>query len=273
MNVLVIDVGGTHVKILATGQKVERRMDSGPKLTAEQMVAGVRALAKGWKYDAVSIGYPGPVVRNRPGQGTVQPGQRVGRFRLRGRVRCPGEHRQRRGDAGVGQLQGRQDAVPGVRDRPWHHADRRRRHRADGARAPALQEGHVRGLRRRARVRARQEEMAQARRGRDCAPDRRVRAGGRGARRRQRGAHQGIAAALPAGRQRQCLRRRVSPVGDSPRHAKTARRPAKRARARNPKDDDHGVCDCSRDDAACMECASRAPGHRARPQAAQALRR
>jgi polyphosphate glucokinase len=66
MNVLVIDVGGSHVKILATGQKVERRMDSGPTMTAEQMAAGVRALAKGWNYDAVSIGYPGPVVRNRP---------------------------------------------------------------------------------------------------------------------------------------------------------------------------------------------------------------
>jgi polyphosphate glucokinase len=66
MNVLVIDVGGSHVKILATGQKVERRMNSGPTLTAEQMAGGVRSLAKGWKYDAVSIGYPGPVARNRP---------------------------------------------------------------------------------------------------------------------------------------------------------------------------------------------------------------
>ena len=68
MKVLVIDVGGSHVKILATGQKLERRMDSGPHLTARQMVTGVRALAKGWKYDAVSIGYPGPVARNRPVQ-------------------------------------------------------------------------------------------------------------------------------------------------------------------------------------------------------------
>ena len=66
MKVLVIDVGGTHVKILATGQKLERRMDSGPNLAARQMVSGVRALARGWKYDAISIGYPGPVARNRP---------------------------------------------------------------------------------------------------------------------------------------------------------------------------------------------------------------
>jgi len=66
MNVLVVDVGGTHVKILATGQKERREFPSGPTLTAEQMVAGVKKLAGDWKYDAVSIGYPGPVVRNRP---------------------------------------------------------------------------------------------------------------------------------------------------------------------------------------------------------------
>ena len=66
MNVLVIDIGGTHVKILATGQKEHREFVSGPKLTAAMMVAGVRNLAKDWNYDAVSIGYPGPVCHNRP---------------------------------------------------------------------------------------------------------------------------------------------------------------------------------------------------------------
>ena len=66
MNVLVVDVGGTQVKILATGQAEPRRFPSGPDLTAETMAAGVKACAQGWKYDAVSIGYPGVVVRNRP---------------------------------------------------------------------------------------------------------------------------------------------------------------------------------------------------------------
>jgi len=66
VNVLVIDVGGNHVKILATGQKQSREFPSGPTLTAKQMVAGVKKLAGDWKYDAVSIGYPGPVIRNRP---------------------------------------------------------------------------------------------------------------------------------------------------------------------------------------------------------------
>jgi polyphosphate glucokinase len=66
MNVLVVDVGGTHVKILATGQEEGREFPSGPTLTAEQMVRGVKELAGDWKYDAVSIGYPGPVLRGRP---------------------------------------------------------------------------------------------------------------------------------------------------------------------------------------------------------------
>jgi polyphosphate glucokinase len=66
MNVLAVDVGGTHVKILATGQNDKREFASGPTLTAEQMVAGVRELAGEWRYDVVSIGYPGPVLHNRP---------------------------------------------------------------------------------------------------------------------------------------------------------------------------------------------------------------
>jgi polyphosphate glucokinase len=66
MNVLVIDVGGTHVKILATGQTEKREFASGPKMTAQQMVSGVKRLAEGWSYDVVSIGYPGPILHNRP---------------------------------------------------------------------------------------------------------------------------------------------------------------------------------------------------------------
>jgi polyphosphate glucokinase len=65
MNVLVVDVGGSNVKILVTGQTEPRKFPSGPTLTAKQMVAGVKKLARDWKYDAVSIGYPGMVVRNR----------------------------------------------------------------------------------------------------------------------------------------------------------------------------------------------------------------
>ncbi len=64
--VLVIDVGGTHVKALATGQRQERMFDSGPALTPKKMVSGVQRLVDGWEFDVVSIGYPGPVLHNRP---------------------------------------------------------------------------------------------------------------------------------------------------------------------------------------------------------------
>ena len=59
MNVLVVDVGGTHVKLLATGQSEPRKFVSGPTLTAEQMVAGVKEFARDWRYEVVAIGYPG----------------------------------------------------------------------------------------------------------------------------------------------------------------------------------------------------------------------
>jgi polyphosphate glucokinase len=65
MNVLAVDVGGTNVKILASGQKEPRKFPSGPELTPERMVSGVKELAAGWKYDVVSIGYPGRVVGDR----------------------------------------------------------------------------------------------------------------------------------------------------------------------------------------------------------------
>ena len=66
MYVLAIDIGGTHVKILATGQREPRNFESGSKMTPRQMVAGVKKLARGWRYDVVSIGYPGAVIRNQP---------------------------------------------------------------------------------------------------------------------------------------------------------------------------------------------------------------
>ena len=64
MKVLVIDVGGTHVKILATDQKVPQKFVSGPKMTAKQMVSTVKKLAADWDYEAVSIGYPGLVLHD-----------------------------------------------------------------------------------------------------------------------------------------------------------------------------------------------------------------
>jgi polyphosphate glucokinase len=64
--ILVVDVGGTHIKVLATGQKEPVKIPSGPKMTAKKMVKKVRKATKDWNYSAVSIGYPGPVVHGRP---------------------------------------------------------------------------------------------------------------------------------------------------------------------------------------------------------------
>lgn len=66
MNVLVVDIGGTHVKVLATGRSRHRQFVSGPGLTPAAMVAGVKKTAAGWKFDGVSIGYPGPVLHDFP---------------------------------------------------------------------------------------------------------------------------------------------------------------------------------------------------------------
>jgi len=66
VNVLVIDVGGTHVKLLATGKRTPLRFDSGPRLTPAVMVRETLAATRGWRFEAVTIGYPGPVRKGRP---------------------------------------------------------------------------------------------------------------------------------------------------------------------------------------------------------------
>jgi polyphosphate glucokinase len=66
MNVLVIDVGGTHVKFQVSGQREPHKIDSGPTMTAAKMVTAVKPLIADWSYDVVSIGYPGPVLQGSP---------------------------------------------------------------------------------------------------------------------------------------------------------------------------------------------------------------
>ena len=64
--ILVIDVGGTNLKIQASGMKEAVKVPSGPKMTAAQMAAAVKKVSVNWQFDAVSIGFPGPVKDNRP---------------------------------------------------------------------------------------------------------------------------------------------------------------------------------------------------------------
>src|SRR4051794_21266601 len=64
--VLVIDIGGTKLKVLATGQTEPRKALSGRKLTPTRMIDAVKELAEGWEYEAVSIGFPGLVGDHGP---------------------------------------------------------------------------------------------------------------------------------------------------------------------------------------------------------------
>jgi len=66
MRVLVIDIGGTHVKVASTEMRVPVKIPSGPTMTAQQMATDVLAATQGWTYDCISIGYPGPVNHDRP---------------------------------------------------------------------------------------------------------------------------------------------------------------------------------------------------------------
>jgi polyphosphate glucokinase len=66
MNILAIDVGGSHVKALATGHTEERKVISGPAMTAAGMVEAVKAMTTDWTYDVITLGFPGPVVHEMP---------------------------------------------------------------------------------------------------------------------------------------------------------------------------------------------------------------
>jgi predicted NBD/HSP70 family sugar kinase len=65
MNVLVVDVGGSNVKCLVSGETRPRTMNTGPDFTPADLMAGLATLTSGWTWDAVSIGFPGPVTKNR----------------------------------------------------------------------------------------------------------------------------------------------------------------------------------------------------------------
>jgi polyphosphate glucokinase len=66
MKVLVIDIGGTHVKVYGTGRREPLKIESGPTMTPKELVKAVMANTSGWKYEVISIGYPGPVVHGKP---------------------------------------------------------------------------------------------------------------------------------------------------------------------------------------------------------------
>jgi len=89
MKTLVIDIGGTHVKALATGRKEPLRIASGLEMTPKKMVTGVLKSAAGWRFENVSIGYPGPVVGGRPAEEPPNLGAGWVRFDFQRVFGCP----------------------------------------------------------------------------------------------------------------------------------------------------------------------------------------
>src|ERR1700677_3722530 len=87
--ILVLDVGGTNIKIQATGQKQPVKIPSGPFMTAKKMVRDVKTATRNWKYDRVSIGYPGPVTAGHPVREPVNLGGGWVGFNYKKALGCP----------------------------------------------------------------------------------------------------------------------------------------------------------------------------------------
>lgn len=89
MNILVVDVGGTSIKVLATGHRKPVKIPSGPGMTPRRMVRLVREAVANWDYSVVSIGYPGPVKDGRPTKEPKNLGRGWVRFNFRKAFGCP----------------------------------------------------------------------------------------------------------------------------------------------------------------------------------------
>jgi polyphosphate glucokinase len=87
--ILSIDVGGSRVKMMTSARRIKRQFDSGPDLTAKSMVEQVKQLTKDWSYDVISVGYPGPVLRNRPAAEPHNLGKGWKGFDFARRFGCP----------------------------------------------------------------------------------------------------------------------------------------------------------------------------------------
>ena len=86
---LVVDVGGTHVKMLVTGESAPRKFDSGPNMTAGKMVKRVKAATRDWKYERITLGYPGPIINGHPLRGPHNLGSGWMNFNFAKAFGCP----------------------------------------------------------------------------------------------------------------------------------------------------------------------------------------
>src|SRR6267143_64332 len=161
MNILAIDIGGTHIKILATGQNERQEFESGPKLTPQSMAASVKTLAKDWNYELVSIGYPGLVRFNRPIAEPRNLAKGWVGFNFEGAFGRPVRIINDAAMQALGSYRGGTMLFLGLRNRTWLGHGCGRRCRSVRVGTTFLQEGNLRRLFGTARITAtRQEEMA-----------------------------------------------------------------------------------------------------------------
>ena len=78
--ILVIDVGGSNVKMMISQEEKRRKFPSGPKLTPEEAVKQIKKATSDWSFDAVAIGFPAPVRDGQDHDGPETSGQELGRF-------------------------------------------------------------------------------------------------------------------------------------------------------------------------------------------------
>jgi polyphosphate glucokinase len=89
MNILVIDIGGTNVKVWTTGEQEKQKFASGESLTPEKMVDGVKKITADWQFERVSIGYPGDIINGHPANDPIALGKGWTGFDFAHAFGCP----------------------------------------------------------------------------------------------------------------------------------------------------------------------------------------
>ena len=165
MKVLVIDIGGTSIKILATGHPTPIKLPSGPQLTPKRMIRLVLAAIDGWEYSVVSIGYPGPVKDNKPARKPRNLGRGWVAFDFGKAFDRPVKVINDAAMQALGSYKHGRMLFLGLGHRARHHTHPGWHRRADGTGASAVQErADLRGAPRESRTAAgRQEKVAQER--------------------------------------------------------------------------------------------------------------
>ena len=148
-DVLAIDIGGSHVKVRIESDPERRRFESGPDMTAVEMVEGVKKIITDWDIDRVAMGVPAPIRNNTALVDPVNLGDGWAGFDFTDAFGVPTKLTNDAAMQAIGSYDGGADVVPWSRNRSGHLSDQQVRRSTDRDRAHALQAG--KDLRRRGR--------------------------------------------------------------------------------------------------------------------------